>query len=174
MLVRARIVPVARLHPPIRRTDVTTETLPARVNADLATAMRARDQQTLDTLRMLKTALTNKRVELTRDLDDREALQVVTTLVKQRKESATQFAAAGRQELAAKETAEAGILGRYLPAALDESALATLIDQAIAESGATQAKDIGKVMKALIPKLAGQVVDGKAVNDQVRARLGAA
>ena len=154
---------------------MTTETtLPARVNADLATALRARDQQTLDTLRLLKTAFTNKRVELTRDLDDREALQVITTLVKQRKESATQFAAAGRDELATKERAEAVILERYLPAALDETALVALIDQAVAESGASGAKDMGKVMKALMPRLAGQVVDGKAVNERVKARLGSA
>jgi uncharacterized protein YqeY len=153
---------------------VTDTPLPARVNADLATALRARDQQTLDTLRLLKTALTNKRVELTRELEDREALQVVTTLVKQRKESATQFAAAGRDELATKERAEAVILERYLPAALDESALLALIDQAVAESGATSAKEMGKVMKALMPRLAGQVVDGKAVNEAVKARLGGA
>ena len=154
---------------------MTTDTpLPARVNADLATALRARDQQTLDTLRLLKTAFTNKRVELTRDLDDREALQVITTLVKQRKESATQFAAAGRDELATKERAEAVILERYLPAALDETALVALIDQAVAESGASGAKDMGQVMKALMPRLAGQVVDGKAVNERVKARLGSA
>ena len=153
---------------------MTDTPLPARVNADLATALRARDQQTLDTLRLLKTALTNKRVELTRELEDREALQVVTTLVKQRKESATQFAAAGRDELATKERAEAVILERYLPAALDESALVALIDQAVAESGATSAKDMGKVMKLLMPKLAGQVVDGKAINEAVKARLGSA
>ena len=154
---------------------MTTETtLPARVNADLATALRARDQQTLDTLRLLKTAFTNKRVELTRDLDDREALQVITTLVKQRKESATQFAAAGRDELATKERAEAVILERYLPAALDETALVALIDRAVAESGASGAKHMGKVMKALMPRLAGQVVDGKAVNERVKARLGSA
>ena len=143
------------------------------MNTDIATAMRARDQETLDALRMLKTALTNKRVELTRDLDDREALQVVTALVKQRRDSVSQFAAAGRQELADKEQREAGILERYLPAALDAAALAALIDEAVRESGATGARDMGKVMKALMPRLAGQVVDGKAVNEQVKARLGA-
>ena len=147
--------------------------LPARVNADLAAALRARDQETLGALRMLKTALTNKRVELTRDLEEREALQVVTTLVKQRKDSATQFAAAGRGELADKEQREATILERYLPAALDEAALAALIDQAVAESGATSGRDMGKVMKVLMPRLAGQVVDGKAVNERVKARLAA-
>ncbi|MGV3517751.1 GatB/YqeY domain-containing protein [Luteitalea sp.] len=153
---------------------MTDATLVARVNADLATALRAREQETLGTLRMLKSALTNKRVEVMRDLEDREALQVVTTLVKQRKDSATQFAAAGRSELAEKEQREAAILERYLPAALDASALAALIDQAVTESGATGPKDMGKVMKVLMPRLAGQVVDGKAVNDQVKARLGAA
>lgn len=149
------------------------QTLVARVNDDLAVALRAREQETLDALRMLKTALTNKRVELTRDLEDREALQVVTTLVKQRKDSASQFAAAGRDALAAKEAREAVILERYLPAALDEAALGALIDQAVAESGAASPKDMGKVMKVLMPKLAGQVVDGKAVNERVKARLGA-
>ncbi len=149
-------------------------TLAARVDADLATALRAREQETLDTLRMLKTALTNKRVELTRDLDDRESLQVVTSLVKQRKDSAGQFAAAGRAELSEKEKREAVILERYLPAALDETALFALIDAAVAESGAAGPRDMGKVMKVLMPKLAGQVVDGKAVNDRVRARLAGA
>ena len=152
---------------------MTDATLLARVNADLATAMRARDQETLDTLRMLKSALINKRVELTRELEDREALQVVTTLVKQRKDSTSQFAAAGRQELADKEQREAVILERYLPAALDGAALAALIDQAVIDAGATGAKDMGKVMKVLMPMLAGQVVDGKAVNEQVKARLAA-
>jgi uncharacterized protein YqeY len=153
---------------------MTDQPLAARVNADLAVALRARDQETLDALRMLKAALTNKRVELMRDLEDREALQVVTTLVKQRKDSITQFAGAGRQELADKEQREAVILERYLPAALDAAALSALIDAAVAESGAAGPKDMGKVMKALMPKLAGQVVDGKAVNEQVKARLGSA
>jgi uncharacterized protein YqeY len=152
---------------------MTDATVAARVNADLATAMRARDQETLDALRMLKTALTNKRVELTRDLDERETLQVVTSLVKQRKDSASQFEAAGRQALADKEQREATILERYLPAALDDAALAALIDEAVVESGAIGARDIGKVMKALMPRLVGQVVDGKAVNERVKARLGA-
>jgi uncharacterized protein len=153
---------------------MTEPSLAARVSADLATALRARDQETLDTLRMLKTGLTNKRVELTRDLDEREALQVVTSLVKQRRDSAAQFSAAGREELAAKERREAAILERYLPAALDSAALDALVEQAVAESGATSARDMGKVMKVLMPRLSGQVVDGKAVNERVKARLGSA
>ena len=152
---------------------MTDLSLPERVNADIAIALRARDQETLDALRMLKAALTNKRVELMREPEDREALQVVTALVKQRRDSVSQFAAAGRQELADKEQREAGILERYLPAALDQAALAALIDEAVQESGATGPKDMGKVMKALMPRLSGQVVDGKAVNEQVKARLAA-
>ena len=99
---------------------------------------------------------------------------MVTALVKQRRDSVSQFAAAGRQELADKEQREAAILERYLPAALDPAALAALIDEAVRESGATGPRDMGKVMKALMPRLAGQVVDGKAVNEQVKARLGTA
>lgn len=148
------------------------DTLPSRVAADLAAALRARDQETLDALRMLKTALTNRRVELTRDLQDAEALQVVTTLVKQRRDSASQFEAAGRSELAAKELREAAVLERYLPAPLAPEAISTLIEEAVRETGASSPRDMGKVMKALMPKLAGQVVDGKAVNEQVKARLG--
>ncbi|MCC6164663.1 MAG: GatB/YqeY domain-containing protein [Acidobacteria bacterium] len=153
---------------------MTGQSLAARVNTDLGVALRARDQETLDALRMLKTALTNKRVELMRELDDKEALQVVTSLVKQRKDSVAQFTAAGRQALADKEQREAAILEHYLPAALDPEALSALINEAVAESGATGPKDMGKVMKVLMPRLAGQVVDGKAVNEQVRARLGSA
>ncbi len=150
---------------------MTDTTLVTQVNDALTVALRARDQETLDTLRMLKAALINKRVELKRQPDDRESLQVVSSLVKQRKDSVSQFAAAGRHELAEKEAREAAILERYLPGALDAAGLAALIDEAIASSGARSATEIGKVMKALMPKLAGQVVDGKAVNELVRSRL---
>lgn len=143
-----------------------------RVSSDITAAMRARDQETLDTLRLLKTALTNKRVELARDLQPGEALQVVTTLVKQRRDSSAQFAAAGRQDMADKEQREAGILEQYLPAALGDDALTAVIDIVIAETGAREPRDMGKVMKALMSRLAGQVVDGKLVNERVKARLG--
>lgn len=143
-----------------------------RVSSDITAAMRARDQETLDTLRLLKTALTNKRVELARDLQPGEALQVVTMLVKQRRDSSAQFAAAGRQDMADKEQREAGILEQYLPAALGDDALTAVIDIVIAETGAREPRDMGKVMKALMSRLAGQVVDGKLVNERVKARLG--
>ncbi len=142
-----------------------------RVSKDIAEAMKSRDQASLGPLRMLKTALTNREVERKRPLDDAEAVQVVQSLVKQRRESAEQFRAGGRPELAAKEEAEIGLLQRYLPPAADEATIARAIDAAIAETGAAGPKDMGKVMKAVQPKLAGYSVDGRSLSEAVKARL---
>lgn len=147
------------------------QTLLQTVNADLATAMRARDQETLGALRMLKTALTNKRVELARDVNDIEGLQVVSTLVKQRRDSIDQFTAAGRDELADKERRELAILERYLPPPVDPAALDEAVAAVIAETGAASVKDMGRVMKAVMARFSGQLVDGKLVSDRVRAAL---
>jgi uncharacterized protein YqeY len=141
------------------------------ITTEIGEAMRRKDQASLAPLRMLKAALMNKEVEKTRALDEREALQVVSALVKQRRDSAEQFAAAGRQELADRELAEIKFLERYLPAAADEAAIATAIEAAIAETGAVGAKDMGKVMKAVMARLAGASVDGRAVSDAVKKRL---
>jgi uncharacterized protein YqeY len=141
------------------------------ITTEIGEAMRRKDQASLAPLRMLKAALMNKEVEKTRALDEREALQVVSALVKQRRDSAEQFAAAGRQELADRELAEIKFLERYLPAAADEAAIATAIEAAIAETGAAGAKDMGKVMKAVMARLAGASVDGRAVSDAVKKRL---
>lgn len=142
-----------------------------RVSKDIAEAMKSRDQASLGPLRMLKTALTNREVERKRPLDDAEAVQVVQSLVKQRRESAEQFRAGGRPELAAKEEAEIGLLQRYLPPAADEATIARAIDAAIAETGAAGPKDMGKVMKVVQPKLAGYSVDGRSLSEAVKARL---
>lgn len=142
------------------------------LGADIVTAMKARDQTRLTALRMLKTALTNKSIEKGRALDPGEELQVVSTLVKQRKDSIEQFTRGGRQDLADKEQAEIAVLNAYLPAAASEEEIAAAVGAAIAETGATSAKDIGKVMKAAMAALAGKTVDGKKVNEAVRARLG--
>lgn len=147
------------------------QTLLQTVNADLATAMRARDQETLGALRMLKTALTNKRVELARDVSDGEGLQVVSTLVKQRRDSIDQFTAAGRVELAEKERRELAILERYLPPPVDAAALDEAVAAVIAETGAASVKDMGRVMKGVMARFSGQLVDGKLVSDRVRAAL---
>lgn len=142
------------------------------VSKGIAEAMKARDQQRLAPLRMLKTALTNREVERGRALTDAEELQVVSSLVKQRRESIEQFERGGRTDLAAKEASEITVLEGFLPPALGEDELIRLVDEAVKESGATSAKDLGKVMKVLMPRLAGASVDGKAVNALVRQRLG--
>jgi hypothetical protein len=146
--------------------------LPQDVNAAITAAMKARDQARLDPLRMLKAALTNKQIEKGRELDDAEALQVVTSLVKQRRESIEQFRRGGRSDLVEKETREIQILEAYLPPAMDAQELDTLVQTAITETGAMSPKDMGRVMKALMPRLAGRGVDGRAVNELVRRKLG--
>ena len=144
------------------------------ITAAIADAMRQHDQVRLGTLRMLKAALMNREVERGRGLDAAESQQVVSSLVKQRKDSIEQFTKGGRQDLADKETAEIQVLEAYLPAAADPAAVERAISDAILETGATSPKDMGRVMKAAMAKLAGQTVDGKMVNELVRAKLTAA
>ena len=147
-------------------------TLSDQVNAAITAAMKAQDQRRLLPLRMLKAAIMNKAVEKGRDLEDPEVLQVVSSLVKQRRDSIEQFAKAGRTDLVEKETAEIAVLEEYQPPAATAEDIDRAITEAIAETGATSAKDMGKVMKAVMPKLAGKTADGKAVNEAVRRRLG--
>jgi uncharacterized protein YqeY len=141
------------------------------VNSAITGAMKSRDQPRLSTLRMLKAALMNREIERGRALDNNESLQVVSALVKQRRDSIEQFLKGGRQDLADKETAEIVILESYLPAAVDVADLERTIEAVIASTGATSAKDMGKVMKAVMAELAGKTVDGKAVNELVRRKL---
>jgi hypothetical protein len=122
---------------------------------------------------MLKAALVNREVERGHALDDAEARQVVASLVKQRKESIEQFTKGGREDLATKEAAEVIVLEGYLPPAADPAAVERAVADAIAETGGSSPKDLGRVMKAAMARLTGQNVDGKAVNDLVRARLAA-
>ena len=133
--------------------------------------MKSKDPARLSTLRMLKTALMNREIERGRPLDDNESLQVVSALVKQRRDSIEQFVKGRRQDLADKETAEIVILESYLPPPVDAAELESTVDTAIASTGASSAKDIGKVMKAVMAALGGQTVDGKAVNELVRRKL---
>ena len=144
-----------------------------KVNAGITAAMKAKDQPRLSALRMLKAAIMNKGVEKGRDLDDAEVLQVVASLVKQRRDSIEQFTQASRQDLVDKETGEIRVLEEYLPPAATAAEIDAAIAEAIAETGATSAKDRGKVMTAVMPKLAGKNADGKAVNEAVRRKLGA-
>jgi uncharacterized protein YqeY len=121
---------------------------------------------------MLKAALMNREVETGRPLGDSEAVQVVGSLVKQRKDSIEQFVKGGRQDLADKEAAEILILETYLPPAADPAVVERAVAEAVAETGATSAKDLGRVMKAAMAKLTGQTVDGKTVNELARRKLG--
>ena len=139
----------------------------------IADAMRKHDPVRLTALRMLKAALMNREAERGRALDEGESLQVVTALVKQRKDSIEQFTNGGRQDLADKEAAEIRVLEAYLPAPADPAAIDQAVTDAITEIGATSPKDMGRVMKAAMAKLAGQSVDGKAVNELVRQKLAA-
>jgi len=144
-----------------------------KVAADITAAMKAKDAARLSALRMLKAAIMNKGVEKGRDLDDAEILQVVSSLVKQRRDSIEQFSKAGRTDLVEKETGEVAVLEAYLPPAATSEQIDAAVAEAIAETGASSAKDMGKAMKAVMPKLAGKNADGKAVNEAVRRKLGA-
>ena len=141
------------------------------LGADIARAMKAKDTTTLTALRMLKTALTNQSIEKNKTLEAAEELQVVNVLVKQRRDSIEQFEAAGRHELAAKERAEIAVLDTYLPPSATDEELVAAVDAAVVSTGAVSAKDMGKVMKAVMSALAGKTVDAKRVNELVRARL---
>ncbi|HXH07249.1 MAG TPA: GatB/YqeY domain-containing protein [Vicinamibacterales bacterium] len=142
-----------------------------RVSRDIVEAMKQKAPARLSALRLLKAALVNRSVEKGRDLDEAEAAQVVASLVKQRREAIEQFRKGSRQDLVDKETAEIRILEEYLPPAASADEIAQAIEAAIAETGASSARDIGRVMKAVMARLAGRTVDGRAVNELVRKRL---
>ena len=144
-----------------------------KVEQDLVAAMKGREELRLSVLRMMKTALKLKQVELTRPLEDPEVLAVLRTLVKQRHESAEQFRKGGREELASKEEAEIKIVEEYLPAAASDEEIEAAVMAAIADTGASTAKDLGKVRKAAMATLAGKNVEGKRVSEKARAKLGA-
>jgi uncharacterized protein YqeY len=148
-------------------------TLMERISQDLTAAMRAKDQPRLAALRMAKAALMNKEVEKGRALEGAEEQQVIASLIKQRRDSIEQFQKGGRQDLADTEAGEITTLEVYLPPPLDPAEIDSAVSAAIAETGASSAKDFGKVMKAVMPKLAGRAMDGKAISELVRQKLGA-
>ena len=143
-----------------------------RINEDIKTAMKNKDAGRLSTLRMVKAALKNREIEKMAALTDEEAARVMQSLVKQRRDSIEQYNLAGRSELAEKEAAEIKVIEEYLPAALDETAITKIVEETIAETGASSMKDLGNLMKAVMAKLAGQTVDGKIVNQIARSKLG--
>jgi len=145
--------------------------LAEKIQKDLTDAMKARDELRLSVLRMVKSALKHKEVEKIRPLEEGEAVQVLLTLVKQRKESIEQFGKGGRQDLVDKETKELSIVESYLPVGASKAEMDAAITKAIADTGANSIKQMGAVMKAAKALLEGKTVDGKALSDLVRERL---
>jgi uncharacterized protein len=141
------------------------------VNAAIVDGMKTKNQARLAPLRMLKAALVNRRVERGHALDEAESFQVVAGLIKQRRDSIEQFLAGGRRDLADKEAAEIPVLEAYLPAAVEPADVEDAVNAAISETGAASPKDLGRVMKIAMAKLAGRGVDGKTVNELVRRKL---
>ena len=146
-------------------------TLTEQISRDITEAMKAKAPARLSALRMAKAALMNGEVAKGRALEEAEAQQVLASLLKQRRDSIEQFTAAGRQDLVDKETAEVAVLERYAPPSASAAELEQAVIAAIAETGATTPKDMGRVMKAVMSALAGKSVDGKAVNELVRKKL---
>jgi uncharacterized protein len=141
-----------------------------KINAEMIAAAKAKDKNRLSAIRMLKTAVHNKEIDLMRPLNEAETLQVLSAIVKQRKDSIEQFAKGGRIDLVEKETAELKVVQEFLPAQMSDDEVESIIKKTILETGAVSVKDMGKVMKALMPQLTG-FADGKAVGEKVKALL---
>ena len=141
------------------------------IQKDIVTAMKGKEEMKLGVLRMVKAAIQLKEVEKLRKLDDQESIQLLQTLVKQRKESIDQFGKGGRQDLVDKEQKELVILEHYLPAGASEAEMDAAVTKAIAETSANSMKQMGAVVKAAKAALEGKTVDGKALSDLVRERL---
>ena len=142
-----------------------------RFAEDLKQAMKNRDQLRTDVIRLIKAAILNKEIELKKDLDDAEMSRVMTTLVKQRRESIEHFQKGNRLDLANKEQMEIAIIEGYLPKAMSPEEIANTVEAVIRDSGASGMKDMGLVMKGVMARLEGQTVDGKQVSDLVRSKL---
>jgi uncharacterized protein len=145
--------------------------LSEQIQKDIVTAMKAKEELRLSVLRMVKAAIQLKEVEKMRPLEHAEGIQLLQTLLKQRKESIDQFAKGGRQDLVDKETRELAFIEAYLPAGASEAEMDAAVTKAIADSGATSIKQMGAVVKAAKESLTGKTVDGKALSDRVRERL---
>jgi hypothetical protein len=142
-----------------------------RIQIDMVAAMRAKEELKLNAIRMIKAALKKHEVDSMKPLDEATELQILTTLIKQRREAADMFRKGDRVELAEKEEAELKLIESYMPAAPSDQEIEDAIGQALSETGATSQKQMGLVMKAAQAKLAGKRVDGKALSEKVRARL---
>ncbi len=141
-----------------------------KLNEEIAVAAKAKDKIRLSAIRLLKTALHNKEIDLMRPLNESEILQILSVVVKQRKDSIEQFAKGGRNDLVEKEEAELKVVQEFMPAQMSAEEVETVIKKAIAEAGAVSVKDMGKVMKILMPQLTGKA-DGKTVGEKVKVFL---
>jgi uncharacterized protein len=150
--------------------EVKSMDINERINAEMITAAKAKDKIRLSAVRMLKTALHNKEIDLMRSLNEAETLQVLSAMVKQRKDSIEQFAKGGRTDLVEKETAELKIIQAFMPAQMTDEEVEEIINKTIVEIGAASVKDMGKVMKALMPRLTGKA-DGKMIGEKVKELL---
>ena len=147
-------------------------TFKTKIDRDMVTAAKEKDKMTLSTLRLIRTALHNREIDLKRDLNDTEFLQLLSSMVKQRRDSIEQFAKGGRTDLVEKEQAELKIIQAFMPEQMSEEDILLEIRKAIDETGALNVKDMGKVMKVLMPKLTGKA-DGKLLGEKVKAALSA-
>jgi len=142
-----------------------------RIQSDMVAAMKAKDEARLSAVRMIKAALKKHEIDAMKPLDEQTEIQVLNTLIKQRRESADMFRKGGRAEMADKEEAELKLIESYMPAAPSDEEIDAAIAAALAETGVTSAKQMGVVMKAAQAKLAGKRVDGKALSEKVRGKL---
>jgi uncharacterized protein YqeY len=142
-----------------------------RISEDLIAAMKSKEAARLSVLRMMKAAIRNKEIDSRQELEDGQVLQVLVSLIKQRKDSIEQFAKGGRQDLADKESAEIKVIEAYLPAGVSDEEIAGAVAAVVAELGVTSIKDMGKVMKACMARFAGRPVDGAKISERVKAKL---
>jgi uncharacterized protein len=142
-----------------------------KISEDLMAAMKSKAAERLSVLRMMKAAIRNKEIDSRQELEDPQAVQILISLIKQRKDSIEQFAKGGRTDLVDKETAEIKVIEEYLPAAVNEEEIGNAVDSAISETGATSVKDMGKVMKTVMARFSGRPVDGGKISELVKAKL---
>jgi uncharacterized protein YqeY len=142
-----------------------------QIITDMTAAMKAKDAARTSTLRMLKAAIVNRQIEKGGELDDEELMKLLRSQAKQRRDSVEQYEKGGRQDLVDKELAEIAVIEGYLPQAASQEEIDKAVAAAIAETGATSMKEMGAVMKAVMPRLAGKNADGRAVSETVKARL---
>ena len=142
-----------------------------KISQDLMAAMKSKEAERLSVLRMMKAAIRNNEIDSRQELEDPQAIQVLLSLIKQRKDSVEQFTKGGRLDLANKESAEIKVVEEYLPSAVGDEEIGKVVDAVIGETGAASVKDMGKVMKGCMARFAGRPVDGAKVSELVKARL---